>query len=335
MRFLHCAALNEAISSIFAERKVRCAVAFWGKGADALFTDAKTQQIRLICNLVSGATNPHVIRKLQESGAEVRQADFLHAKVYIGRDYAVVASANASANGLGLEGSEQRHWIEAGVKLTDTNPVIDWFEQLWTESRPITAADLARAAKLWKPRRAGRPTAFSFADFDVEADPLVLVCPVGYREWEPQKKTLREALGYYNKTVYKQVEKGLEVDRADAALFSVGRWVLCWWPTAKGRPHRRRKPYWLFTQPPLIEDAFFYTDSPRKKKDVVLKAATSPPPPFELQDGWFDEVFNRVMSLPEFDRLNDNETGPWFTKRQDVTRKFWRELQRSYCVRPG
>jgi hypothetical protein len=334
MRFLHGAALNEAISSILAENSIRCAVAFWGKGADALITGRKRQQIHLICNLMSGATNPHVIRKLQESGAEVRQADILHAKVYIGRDHAVVASANASANGLGLEGSEQRHWIEAGVEFTDTASVIDWFEQLWTDSRPITAADLAKATASWKPRRAARPTVSSFADFDFEADPLILICPVDYREWEPREEAIKASIGYYDDSVHELIENGLEVDRADAALFNVGRWVLCWWPTAKGRPNRRRKPYWLFTQSPLIEDAFVYRDDRKKKQDVVLKAATSPPPPFELGDGWFEEVFGRVMALPKYHRLNDGETGPWFAERQEVTREFWRELQRSYRARP-
>lgn len=42
------------------------------------------------------------------------QADDLHAKVYLSSNGVVVGSANASANGVGLEAGEQASWIEAG-----------------------------------------------------------------------------------------------------------------------------------------------------------------------------------------------------------------------------
>lgn len=49
--------------------------------------------------------------------ADLRQSDYLHAKVYIGQEAAIVTSANASANGLGLEGHEQACWLAMCLNL--------------------------------------------------------------------------------------------------------------------------------------------------------------------------------------------------------------------------
>jgi hypothetical protein len=88
MTFLVGPALNKAIQKITEEDDVRCAVAFWGKGAETLFRDLKLQKVQIVCNLSSGGTNPFVIEEIKTAGAVVRQLDVLHAKVYIGRDQA-------------------------------------------------------------------------------------------------------------------------------------------------------------------------------------------------------------------------------------------------------
>lgn len=125
-QFLDHEALRIAIPKLLSEVNVRCAVAFWGRGAE----DNITPDARVICNLKSGGTNPFVLKALIKTGVTIRQCNRLHAQVYIGNDYAIVASANASANGMGLEGTEQTSWIEAGVRLDNVSPISHWFEEL-------------------------------------------------------------------------------------------------------------------------------------------------------------------------------------------------------------
>ncbi len=97
--------------------------------------------------------NPHI---------EIQQCDRLHAKVIVGEANLVVGSANLSRNGLGLEGQELAHWLEAGIHTTTTDEVRaaqQWFEQLWrsAETRVITDDDLKAAIVAYNRNRNARP----------------------------------------------------------------------------------------------------------------------------------------------------------------------------------
>ena len=129
--------LRDAIHRITNGSDVCCAVAFWGRGAESWMGSANNRHVRLICNLSLGGTNPETIRLLRNNGAIVRQHDRLHAKVYIGDTEAVITSANASLNGLGVEGNDLAGWIEAGT-LLDAYQAQPFFDKLWKESKPIS-----------------------------------------------------------------------------------------------------------------------------------------------------------------------------------------------------
>jgi hypothetical protein len=62
--------------------EINCAVAFWGRGATDLFPSTGEKSIRIICDLMSGACNPAVIRELMNLGAEIKMVDGMHAKIY-------------------------------------------------------------------------------------------------------------------------------------------------------------------------------------------------------------------------------------------------------------
>lgn len=139
---------------------VYLAVAFWGKGAELLFDSLpKGIEVRVICNLTSGGTNPQTIRALQARGSWVlvRQLNDLHAKVVCGDKVAVIGSANCSSNGLALQGLQCAGWREAGVVtkaaevLADVRP---WLDKLWQSAQEIDEADLALAQDNWGRRRA-------------------------------------------------------------------------------------------------------------------------------------------------------------------------------------
>lgn len=152
---------NTVTSLAKEEKELIAAVAFLGAGTETILCPAPQQRVRLICNLVSGATNPTVVRTLRNRpGLQLRQSDNLHAKVIAGKKRAVVGSANLSANGLNLEGSEQSWWDEAGLVTEDArqlDAIASWFAAQWAAARDISDEDLAEAEQRWMKRRHARP----------------------------------------------------------------------------------------------------------------------------------------------------------------------------------
>lgn len=155
--FLTGPALHRAVASIAKSGRFYCAVAFWGDGATKFIGGFEGRDVRIVCNLNHIGTNPRVISKFPR--ASVRRHDALHAKVYIGDDYTIVTSANASANGLGFGSSTSDGWIEAGIKYETTEEVVSWFLGLWSVSATISDSDIEAAVKAWlaRPRASHRP----------------------------------------------------------------------------------------------------------------------------------------------------------------------------------
>jgi hypothetical protein len=137
------------------------AIAFWGRGAQDILASGKSGTRRIVCNLVSGGTNPSVIRALLDTtDIDIRQNDSLHAKVLLGAEHGIVGSANFSANGLGFEGDERGSWIEAGFLLHDHAHLAEarqWFESLWKSAQMITENMLVAAEENWRRNRTRRP----------------------------------------------------------------------------------------------------------------------------------------------------------------------------------
>ena len=136
---------------------VDLAVAFWGSGAIDALGLTSGREFRVLLDLQAGGSNPSEVEALIKlRPGRVRQVHRLHAKAYIGATSVVVGSANASSNGLGIEGFESTHWSE--LSLLNEDPVIiqkakEWFERLWASSSLITKDDLDSARELWKRRR--------------------------------------------------------------------------------------------------------------------------------------------------------------------------------------
>ena len=154
-------AREEIRLGIQTSRRADLAVAFWGDGAiGELDLTNYAGELRIICNLETGGTNPKVVEQLIEiqdrrgSSLKVRQNDRLHAKAYLFDDFAIVGSSNASTNGLAFEGSELTHWKEANLLTRD--PAVLASLRVWMNGlgrRKVTPDDLARAKAAWKMRR--------------------------------------------------------------------------------------------------------------------------------------------------------------------------------------
>lgn len=161
----YLAAVRDAISSA---KNIDAAVAFWGAGSEALFSESSVP-VRIVCNLLSGGTNPSPIRSLRDiDTVQIHHSSSLHAKVLLTDTVAIIGSANFSTNGLHYEGDELAGWLEAGI-LTDDRDVLEkvagWFSTLWNSSFPIEESDLLAASTAWERSRTNRaagPTTKSF-----------------------------------------------------------------------------------------------------------------------------------------------------------------------------
>ncbi len=140
-------------------REIYCIVAFWGSGAEQLFSGMNRRKIKrtkIVCNLTMGGTNPNVIENLRNTGFQIRHNPTLHSKVYWIDSGVVVGSANASANGLSLEGRDQDGWLEAAIfssRESEINTVQQYVNEIWAQSNMIEPQDMQNAHARWRRRR--------------------------------------------------------------------------------------------------------------------------------------------------------------------------------------
>lgn len=203
MQLLTSEDLGDAIKRIVRGRRISCAVAFWGIGSDATIVEIKEREVRLICNLQTGGTNPDAIRALMAAGADIRQNDRLHAKVYIGDEEAIVASANASINGLGFEGTAAAYWIEAGV-IVPAVEAIGWFDALWANSRRIDELDWIQA----RPRFAYHKT----PGLNLTEEDFPLVAWSGDVDWTFDHNKIRQEVGADYDSYASLLDMAIEVE---------------------------------------------------------------------------------------------------------------------------
>lgn len=161
MRFLSGKELLPEIRTIITGGDaLKLAVAYWGRGAVDRLGIGQGVDVKIICDLRSGACDPDELRKLSEWSGKVRMRDGWHAKVYWTPNAGVVCSANASANGLGEEGDEVNDVLEAGILITDAavlRGIEDWFDRNWSDSLPVKERDLEEARRRRTERRRRRP----------------------------------------------------------------------------------------------------------------------------------------------------------------------------------
>lgn len=154
-------ALEEISGLVGKAQNAKLAVAFWGEGAvDSLQLKAAKGNVQVICNLLTGATNPDEIVSLMGlANVKIKHNSRLHAKTYWTSTGAIVGSSNASANGLNFEGIELRGWLEANIRIRDSallQAIESWFDAVWNDSDDIEDDDLERARILWDKRRNSR-----------------------------------------------------------------------------------------------------------------------------------------------------------------------------------
>lgn len=328
-------ALSSAIVDVLTGPQVQCAVAFWGEGAEDLIATNRLHRAQIICNLASGATNPDVLEKLRDKGVAIRQYDQLHAKVYIGGDKAIVASANASINGLGLQGQEQAMWLEAGAPV-DVSTARAWFKALWKVARSVEQVDLDRARLLFKRRRRSRP-AQDFKSFINGANVLPLMSWVGNEKATYKIEDAVATFGGPIEVLERRIAKGIEVTGSEDRAIAPFTWCLQY-RTTKSRvlPIPRRGAWWTCLAGPdaIAEKSVDYyarTEKHRRLQSVMMEVEYPPPEPFYL-DPHFLDVFQQVLRKPKFRDITSTDfKRSFFTKgRKNLIAGAWKELRKLY-----
>jgi hypothetical protein len=326
--FLHGDELTLAIRRILQEENVKAAVAFWGAGSQGWVTGSGA---RVVANLMMGGTNPYALEKVS---ADKRQSSRLHAKVYIGKEWTIVCSANASINGLALEGAAQAGWMEASFLSRTTQKVVTWFEKLWTSpGSGISPAQWKEAKRLWDLRRSSfMPSLASFEHFDTTADDLPAFTWVGDDDdWKVNEEAL-EARGLAGQEARRRVDEGAWIRHPDDAKLLSNRWLLAVRILKSGAPARR--PWFMQMSDVFVPGGFHWSDG--EPQDVLLSADRTYPPPFDLRDARFLDALAAVLAREEFTSLFDDDAAGerWYGPRHELSRSLWKALRAEYDRRP-
>jgi hypothetical protein len=327
--FLYGKDLDDAIREILERDNARMAVAFWGAGISELMPESGDNSQQLICNLMSGATNPHEIDKIRKY-VNVHQVDDLHAKVYLCDTHAIVTSANASANGLGFEGKEQSRWQEAGVLVKDTISIEQWFKDLWASSRPVKDDDIEKALEVWKPRQQCKPTV-PFARYVIPEDDVPL--PLWYQSsnWTPRKEAVADQVGELTPEIEWAMDYGVEVyTNEDRTFFDQPRWVLHFRLGKSGKVTPKFKLEWAYTD--MLLKGVCEHEGYKGAYDCVIATNNPPPPPFDEKEPRLKEAFRSVINRKEYKFLLDDikESESWYAPRLGDIRAFWLDVKTEY-----
>jgi len=325
--------LTRAVGEIAREEGAKLAVAFWGRGSLGLVSESA----KIICNLKMGGSNPHELQKIEGKLApgNLRQCDTLHAKVYLGRTRAVITSANASANGLGLEDGEQAGWVEAGAAVSDVAAIHKWFDGLWedrTKSRSIEAGDWDAAKAAWKARQRRNTTLCAFSDFDVTQARLPMLLTSAHPGWDYNEKALSESGNAENKTLRDRIYLSVEVSNQAELSAMESRWYLYWEQTSKSpyTPKKRQAFRWTFIGTEFLEYAFKWHGS-EYYSDALMPTEEQPSEPFDPNTPEFTEAFCRAIMHPEFDELRSIYYDPeWYRKVEKLLPAFWAAVKKEY-----
>ncbi|MCY4515065.1 MAG: phospholipase D-like domain-containing protein, partial [Candidatus Tectomicrobia bacterium] len=164
MKFLTGASIQEEIVRLVGHgADLSVAVAYWGDGGAshtgiAKRNDAARANVRILCDLHSGACNPFEIAKLRQcDDIVVKTLNDLHAKVWICQSTVIVGSANASTSGLADE-TQLGSKVEAALVVDDRKLAVDllkWFNEKWNNraAKIVDEVSLSKAKDLWKKRR--------------------------------------------------------------------------------------------------------------------------------------------------------------------------------------
>ena len=331
---------HEINSLLMNENRLRIAVAFIGDGASQRI-NPNAKDVQIICNLTMNGTNPAEVQNLihRFGSGSIKQIDNLHAKLYIGSEYAIVGSANLSANGLGTQPTALR---EAGYKFKLDQPSgrrsLDWFnDALWGDAREITAQDLQDAAERWKRRDFDRNGSWqgslrSICDYDFDREDFPLIDWWCSAEWSISEKLAQGRTKDQCEKIKKEVDNSINIGSyIDQSLLEKGRYVFYFQNLKTSGLASQRANNWciLRSKGIILRQAYHCDDEPGEEIDVMLSDQVSGLFGLNKQKNY--EKFRDLINSGKYKKLREYDPKSWFHPRIELMREFWKELQSQLC----
>lgn len=326
------------------ESKLRIAVAFIGDGASQ-WIGSQATDVQTICNLAMGGTNPSEVKTfINKYGREnVKHINNLHAKIYIGTEYAIVGSANFSANGLGGQPTGLR---EAGYKFKLDQPSgknsLNWFEELWANAEYITDKDLKDAEQKWKRRSRSREGDWKadsgdICDYDFSRPDFPLISWYYNNDWDVSDELIEGKSDDEKEILTDQISFGVDIeDDIDITHLEAGRSIFHFRKnkTDELAAKSSNSSYTVCSLGIVIRGAYYPNNNVTNKIDVML-GNEKIPELFGLDKQAIYNEFRTLINSHVYRRLrcyDENEEPGWFNDRIELTRSFWRELQLILCA---
>ena len=311
----------------------KIAVAYIGKDFKKYIDPQAVESIIISPTLGS---NPMAIGELQEiiGWKKILFKDDLHAKFYIGKDYAIIGSANLTNNALGAKGLVEV-CIEFDRKRESSafDELTKIFERLADEVKNKTVEEkksmLQRLHLKWRsliPTIGNNGEPQLFDSYSIEKNGIFyLVWYEGNRE-----KTNAEAYEkVYGEEWESYTENEIDVATDDIQIISPNNWVLIWKKriTEGEYAHKQTGPEWIYIHR-IIKNASGDTNYPHAL--VQESGVATPPVPFEIDEN-FRDSFRKVINRNEFRLYRTQGENIWHTKNTlNLFESFVEELRKEY-----
>ena len=307
MQILSNTGISEAIKKI---KPTRIAIAFIGIDWKKYLSEDILDNLESIVISPTEGSNPEAIRQLaRRSGWDkIHFLKRLHAKIYIGKNYAIVGSANLSSNGLC---GDNQGLFEVCIKVETANKINKIFSSILSEADRCypTAKSKKNAVKklqnIWNKRvtvglSSEKKNDNSFENFDIESYGNISLDWYDGEEDKPilkKNSNLQDANNSFADWMYITPYDDVQENS----------WMLCWKRTNSKKMSRNPKPYWMYVHK-IFKDVVNQKKSGGYSSLAVEYKEDKPQKPFINEDSnEFRDAFFNVINQDEYKDLRIGE----------------------------
>lgn len=303
MQILSNPGISEAIKKI---KPTKIAVAFIGIDWKKYLSEDILDNLESIVISPTEGSNPDAIRDLADriGWDKIHFQKRLHAKIYIGKDYAIVGSANLSFNG--LSGDDQG-LFEVCVKVETTYEINDIYNSILTEADRCYPTDeskkkaVVNLQKIWNKRVAVKLSSEkkredSFEKFDIESYGNISLDWYDGTEDEP---ILKENSGLEDTT--NSFKDWMYINPCDQV--QENSWMLCWRRTSSKKMDGRIKPHWMYVHKIFNNVLDEEKNEGYSSLAVEYIKGKKPSKPFDENSNKFKKAFFSVINLDKYSDL--------------------------------
>ncbi len=285
-------------------KPLKIAVAYIGADWQTFIPDVSRLESIIVSPTIG--SNPWAIADLvRKIGWEkVAFLDELHAKTYIGRNAAVLGSANLTRNGLGAEGLvELCAEVNATESLKKVNKVFDDLKKRAQKQYPTTTSKKSQLKVLeqtWGAAIANRIVRVKnnipdFSDFEQLGEDHFYIL-----WYQPDNCEYSDDI----KAIESLINNDIHFARTDKV--EKNKWALVWRITDSNKPHKSARPDWLYIheifENGVVDDGYEYPKCAIQRKDLDV-----PTPPFEITAEVVDAFKRAVQEMDIAKYLVQNE----------------------------